>query len=113
MPPSPSPTYVRDPALVLRAETWKDPVPVFLVNGSISTGDVTLSGAVEIKDASGNLAEVPKANAAKDGNNHVILTQNVDDEGGILRRSDIVDIDLNTATTNVLLVSSNDKLAAI
>lgn len=84
-------TYVRDPDLAPPL------TPVYIVSGSIavnlSPGDITV-GAVEIKgDGNNRKVQVDQANSATSAGMNVLRVQNVDDEGGVLRRSDVQNLD--------------------
>jgi hypothetical protein len=103
---SPQVTYIKDPDVVAPV------TPVILMSGSIALnlnpGDIQI-GDVAIKDEDSGLeAQILLANAAKSTGNNVLLVQTVDVEGGVLRRSDITNID---AGISDVLTNQHDALS--
>ena len=105
---NPRVTYVRDPELVPPL------TPVFIVSGSIalnlSPGDISI-GAVEIKDGeSDRRVHIHPANNSIAVDQNVMLVQNVDQNGDILSKNDILNID---AGVDVLIAGQAQTQATI
>ncbi|MGV0949335.1 MAG: hypothetical protein ACOYB3_01590 [Azonexus sp.] len=105
---NPPVTYIRDPALV-------PPVtPVFLVSGSIALnlapGDISI-GAIEIKDGdSERRVHVDEFSAVVPAGMNVLRVQNVDSNGDIILRDDILNLD---AGVDVLIAGQAQTQATI
>lgn len=101
-------TYVRDPDLV------PPTTPVYLVSGSIALnlapGDISI-GAVELKDNdSDRRVHVDPYDAAVPAEMNVMRVQNVDSNGDILQRDDILNLD---AGVDVLIAGQAQTQATI
>jgi len=88
---NPPVTYVRDPALVPPL------TPVFIVSGSIalnlSPGDIQIGDVSVTDELTGLEMAIQRADAVKSTANSVVLVQNIDTNGDVLQRDDILNLD--------------------